>query len=175
MAEKARFTPDLITLKDPRSAAAEAYRTLRSNLVFSNLDAKLQRIALTSPAQQEDKSATLANLAVTLAQSEHPTLLVDADLRRPAQHTLWGLDNARGLTSMVLEAQALAAPPIQPTGIPGLSVLTSGPLPPNPADVLASNKMEEVLTKLSSLATYVLFDVPPVLAASDAAVLGRKL
>ena len=165
----------LITLTDPRAPAAEAYRTLRTNLIFSNVDAQLNTVAITSPSKGEGKSVTLANLAVTLAQSEHQTLIVDADLRRPSQGSLWGLSDGEGLTSMLLDEAALQSPQIQSTTVDGLAVLTSGPLPPNPADVLASQRMDAVIARLSEMAEYILFDVPPVLAVSDAAILGRKL
>jgi len=164
---------NLITLTNPRSAAAEAYRTLRTNLMFSQLDNNLRTVAITSPAQGEGKSLTLANLAVTLAQSEHPTIIVDADLRRPAQHEIWGVSNAQGLTGMILEPDA--EPPLLETEVPSLWVLPSGALPANPADVLASRRMDEVIARLTQAAAYVLVDVPPVLAATDAAVLSRKL
>jgi non-specific protein-tyrosine kinase len=166
---------DLITLTNPRSAAAEAYRTLRTNLMFSGVDTVLRRIAVTSPLGLEDKSLALANLAVTLAQGERQTLIVDADLRQPAQHMLWGIENTRGFTDMILDETAFNNPPLQSTPVVGLSVLPSGALPANPADVLASRRMDDVITRLSELAEYILFDVPPVLAATDAAVFGRKL
>lgn len=166
---------DLITLTNPRSAAAEAYRTLRTNLMFSGVDTVLRRIAITSPLGLEDKSLALANLAVTLAQGERQTLIVDADLRQPAQHLLWGIENTHGFTDMILDEAAFNNPPLQSTPVVGLSVLPSGALPANPADVLASRRMDDVITRLSELAEYVLFDVPPVLAATDAAVFGRKL
>lgn len=166
---------DLITLTNPRSAAAEAYRTLRTNLMFSGVDTVLRRIAVTSPLGLEDKSLALANLAVTLAQGERQTLIVDADLRQPAQHLLWGIENTRGFTDMILDEAAFNNPPLQSTPVVGLSVLPSGALPANPADVLASRRMDDVITRLSELAEYILFDVPPVLAATDAAVFGRKL
>lgn len=169
------MTVDLITLVDPRSPAAEAYRTLRTNLMFSNVDAALRTFAVTAAAREDDKSFTLANLAVTLAQAEHPTLIVDADLRQPSQHKLWGLDNRRGLTTMLLDEAAMQQPPFQATAVNGLMLLPSGELPPNPADLLASKKMEQVIEKLLSVAEYVLFDLPPVLAAADAAVFSRKL
>ncbi|MBZ0305716.1 MAG: CpsD/CapB family tyrosine-protein kinase [Anaerolineae bacterium] len=166
---------DLITLTSPRSAAAEAYRTLRTNIMFSSVDTTIQRIAVTSPAALEDKSRVLANLAVTLAQGERTTLIVDADLRQPVQHTLWNVDNRHGFTDMILDEAAFQNPPIQATRVTGLSVLPSGALPATPADVLASRRMDEVIARLSDLADYVLFDVAPVLAATDAAVFGRKV
>lgn len=168
-------TPNLITLADPRSPAAEAYRTLRTNLLFSTLDNPVHSLAMTSPAPGAGTSAAVANLAVTLAQAGHPTILVDCDLRQPGQHTLWDADQSRGLTTMMLEAGALAEPPLQQTAVEHLQLLTSGALPPNPADLLISRKMDEVIGVLKARAEYVLFDAPPVLAVSDAQVLGSKV
>lgn len=165
----------LITLTDPRAPAAEAYRTLRTNLMFYSVDHPLRTLVLTSPSTGEGKSVVVANLAVTLAQAGHRTILADCDLRDPAQHTLWGLDNQRGLTTMLLEKEALQAPPLQLVGVENLSVLTSGPLPPNPADLVGSRRMDEVIGALKERADYVLFDAPPTLAVTDAALLGLKL
>jgi non-specific protein-tyrosine kinase len=164
----------LITLQQPRSAAAEAYRSLRTNLLFATLDDPASRsILLSSPTAKEDKSLALANLAVTLAQSDHRTLIVDADLRRPVQHQLWGLENKQGLTDVLLSGQGDW--PLQKTEVPGLQVLTAGTLPANPADVLASKRMGEAMAGLRELADYILFDAPPLLALSDAAILSRQV
>ena len=165
----------LITLTDPRSAAAEAYRTLRTNLMFSSVERPTSTLLVTSAAQSEDKSAVLANLAVTFAQAGNRTILVDADLRRPLQHEIWGIDNAAGLTTMMLEDRAMSTPPLAQTDIPNLMVLPSGPKPPVPADVISSQRMTDVISVLKARAHYILFDAPPVLAASDAALLGVKL
>jgi non-specific protein-tyrosine kinase len=168
--------PDLITLTQPRSPAAEAYRTLRTNLIFSSIDQPLSTLLVTSAAPEEGKSTTLANLAVTTAQGGRRTILVDCDLRRPTQQQLWGLPKgARGLTSMVLEADGLANPPLASVGVENLWVLPSGPLPPNPADLLGSRRMEEIIGVLKARADLVLFDAPPVLAVTDAALLASKL
>ncbi|GIK65282.1 MAG: tyrosine protein kinase [Chloroflexota bacterium] len=169
------MTVDLITLKDPRSPASDAYRTLRTNLLFSNLDQQVITIGVTAPAQDNHKSVATANLAVTLAQSGRRTVLVDADLRRPEQHTVWGLPNERGLTTMVLENSALENPPVNETEVENLWVLTSGPLPPNPVDVLASVRMDNVIQQLMKSADFLVFEMPPVLVAADALVLGQKL
>jgi capsular exopolysaccharide synthesis family protein len=166
---------DLVTLKDPRSPAAEAYRVLRTNIQFSAIDEPIHTLIVTSPAQDETRSTTLANLAVTMAQSGHKTILVDADLRRPAQHTIWKLANEKGLTSMMLDGDGLANPPLCEVGVENLWVLTSGPLPPNPADLLGARRMEEAITTLKQKADYVLFDAPPVLAVTDTALLASKL
>ena len=166
---------DLVTLRKPRSAAAEAFRTLRTNLMFSSVEHPVSTLLVTSPARGEDKSSVLANLAVTFAQGGHSTILVDSDLRRPAQHEIWGLDNGRGLTTMMLEDTALAEPPLFATEIEGLNILPSGPLPPAPADLLGSQRMGEIIGLLRARASYILFDSPPVLAVTDAALLGTQL
>jgi capsular exopolysaccharide synthesis family protein len=165
----------LITLNDPRSEAAEAFRTLRTNLMFSSVEEPLHTLLITSAAQSDGKSSVIANLAVTFAQGGNKTILVDSDLRRPSQHEIWGISNERGLTTMMLEESAMSTPPLAQTAIENLQILPSGPLPPNPADVLGSQRMMGVIGVLKARANYVLFDSPPVLAATDAALLGSKL
>ncbi|MGD1995556.1 MAG: CpsD/CapB family tyrosine-protein kinase [Anaerolineae bacterium] len=167
--------PNLITLSNPRSPAAEAYRALRTNLTFAALDKPIESLVVTSAAPDEGKSTTLANLAVTMAQGERQTILVDADLRRPSLHEIFGVSDSRGLTTMFVEAEALDSPPLVETGVGNLLLLPSGPLPPNPADLLGSGRMEEVLAALHERADVVLFDAPPVVAVTDAAVLGTKV
>lgn len=166
---------NLITLSDPRSTSAEAYRTLRTNLMFSSVENPIHTLLVTSPAKNDQKSVSLANLAVTFAQSGNKTILVDADLRQPKQHSIWGLANDSGLTNMMLDDTAISNPPLSDTDIPNLQVLTSGELPPNPADLLSGKRMDEIIGVLKARADYILFDSPPVLAATDAALLGIKL
>ncbi|MBN1657136.1 MAG: CpsD/CapB family tyrosine-protein kinase [Anaerolineae bacterium] len=168
-------TPNLISITQPRSAISEAYRTLRTNLDFASLDEELRTIAVTSAGVGEGKSTTLANLAVVSAQAGRKVILVDADLRRPTLHQLFGLSNELGLTTMILDESALADPPLQDTGVAGLSLLTSGPLPPNPAEMIASRRMAEVIAALSEHADQLFFDTPPVVAVTDAAVLATKV
>lgn len=167
--------PQLITLTDPRSPATEAYRTLRTNLTFAGLDQPIETLVVTSPAPDREKSITAANLAVVMAQGEHRTVLVDADLRRPVLHEIFGVSNERGLTTMFVDPQARAEPPLVEVGVENLWLLPSGPLPPNPADLLGSRRMEEVMAALRSRADVLIFDAPPVLAVTDAAVLGMKV
>ena len=164
----------LIALRDPRSPAAEAYRTLRTNIQFSSLDKPLHTLLATSTAPNEGKSTTLANLAVTMAQAEQRVILVDCDLRRPTLHTLFDLPNDSGLTSLIL-AQEDAPLPLLDTGVPGLSLLASGPRPPRPADILGSRRMEAVIERLRANADIVLFDTPPVVGVTDAAVLANRV
>lgn len=165
----------LITLSEPRSAAAEAYRSLRTNLMFSSVENPIHTLLVTSPARDDRKSVTLANLAVTFAQGGSETILVDADLRQPKQHRIWGISGQRGLTGMMVDDAAISQPPLQAAGVENLQIMVSGELPPNPADLLSGKRMDEIISVLKGRADYVLFDSPPVLVAADAALLGIKL
>ena len=165
----------LITIADPRSPATYAYRTLRTNLIFSDVDRELKTLGVTSPAEDNNKGLTAANLAVTFAQSGRRTILIDGDLRRPSIHTYWGVDNAQGLTTMLLEDDAFENPPVLETEVENLWVLPSGTLPPNPVDVLAATKMDQIIQRLLKDTDMLIFDMPPVLVAADALVLGQKL
>ncbi len=164
----------LITLSDPRSPAAEAYRTLRTNIYFSGLERSIHTLLVTSVAPIDNKSITLANLAVSMAQGDKQTILVDTDLRRPALHTIFGLKNDQGLTSLFMESKIAGEPPLQNTPVPHLQVLTSGPLPPNPAELMGAPRMLDIIETLKSRADIVLFDAPPVIAVADASVLGTR-
>ncbi|WP_322815318.1 CpsD/CapB family tyrosine-protein kinase [Chloroflexus sp.] len=163
----------LITLREPASAAAEAYRTLRTNILFSSLDKPIHTLLITSAEPTLEKSLTAANLAVTMAQAEQRVLLVDCDLRQPMLHTIFGLANDQGLTSAILDQEAPLA--IQPTEVPGLSLLLSGPLPPRPADLLGSRRMEGLLHRLRQAADIIIFDTPPVQNVTDALVLSTRV
>jgi protein-tyrosine kinase len=165
----------LITLSDPRSPAAEAFRTLRTNIYFSSLDQTIQTLVVTSAAPAEGKSTVLANLAVAMAQGDRTTILVDADLRRPTVHEIFGLKNDAGLTSLFIDKKSVIDPTLQDVSVPNLQVLTSGPLPPNPAEVLGSKRMLEVIADLKTRADMILFDAPPVIAVTDASVLGTRV
>jgi capsular exopolysaccharide synthesis family protein len=164
---------ELITITDPRSPVSEAYRTLRTNLQFSSLDDPVRTLVVTSAAPDEGKSTTVANLAVTLAQGGRRTILVDCDLRRPSLHDLFDLQAEPGLTNLMLEEDGEAA--LQETGVEGLRLLASGPKPPNPADMLGAQKLDKIIESLTNEADIVLFDAPPVIAVTDAAVLGAKV
>jgi non-specific protein-tyrosine kinase len=137
------------------------------------LDNPLRSLVVTSPAPNEGKSTTIANLAVTIAQSGRRTILVDCDLRRPSLHDLFGLKAEPGFTDLVL-ADRLELP-LQPTGVDNLWLLASGAKPPNPADLLGAKKVDQIIARLQEEADMVLFDAPPVMAVTDAAVLGAKV
>ena len=167
--------PTLITLTHPRSPAAEAYRALRANLTMVSLDHPLRALVVTSVAPGEGKSTALANLAVVMAQGGQRVILADADLRHPSLHELFGVSNERGLTTVLDEQDALTAPPLTAIAdVDGLQLLTSGPSPLDPAARLGSRRMEEIIAALQKRADVVLFDASPVLAATDAVMLGMK-
>ena len=159
---------------DPRSAAAEAFRTLAANLKFASLDqAEVQTVGVTSPAAGEGKSTTIANLGIALAESGRRVVLVDADLRRPALHELFGLSNREGLSSILTADHTVL--PLQETGTPGLRLLSSGPLPANPLQVLASRGLDHALSQVRAQADVVLVDTPPAAVLADAAMLAPRL
>lgn len=165
----------LITIEDPVSPASEAYRTLRMNLQFAALDVDLCTLLVTSPGANEGKSTILANLGVTMAQIGQRVTLVDCDLRRPSLHEFFGRSNDTGLTSMVVEEHLFERPPLRETGVENLHLLPSGPLPPRPSDLLGSQRMSAVLEELLQDADILLLDAPPIMAATDAAVLATKV
>ena len=165
----------LITVADPRSPVSEAYRTLRTNLDFSSLDKPIKTMLLTSAGPEEGKSTVLANMAVATAQAGRKVILVDGDLRRPTLHSIFNRKNDVGLTTMIVDDAAMESPPLQDTGVEGLQLVSSGPLPPNPSELLGSRRMEEIIAALLERADVVLFDAPPVVAVTDAAVLATKV
>ncbi len=166
---------NLITLNEPRSPISEAYRSLRTQLEFSSLDHPLRSLLATTPAEADDKAITLANLAVIMGEGGRRIILVEGDLRRPALHEVLGLENKVGLSDLLRGNDDLSALPCQETGIEGLRLLASGPLPPNPAVLLGSARMAQVLEALNSQADMVLWDAPPVLAVTDAALLAARV
>ena len=170
----------LVAYAEPKSAAAEAYRTLRTNITFASPDKPVHTLLVTSTSPDDGKSTTIANLAITFAAAGSPTVLVDADLRRPHLHTIFGLPNDSGLSTLVADLArskggGVSRLPLQETQVENLQVLTSGPVPPNPAEILASQRMGELLALLRSKAEYVLIDTPPIIAVTDAAVLAPKV
>jgi len=170
-----RQSPDnLVTLKHPRSPIAEAYRVLRTNLRFSGIENPTGALVVTSASPGEGKTTTAANLAVTLAQGGRRVILLDTDLRRPMVHKLFGFSNDVGVSSLFLDDAPTLDSVMQATGIPTLRVITSGPLPPNPAEMLDSNLMKKILRDLRAQSDMVILDSPPALAVADASILGAQ-
>lgn len=157
----------LVTLTDPRSPAAEAYQSLRTNIEFSSLDKALHSLLVTCPDTETEKSDALANLAVVMADAGDRVIVVDGDLRRPLQHEIFAVSGEVGLTNWL---QKGGDPALKETQVPNLRVLPAGPLPPNPVALLSYKRLAELLQILLGEADYVLVDAPPVLAVTDAAL-----
>ncbi len=164
----------LLTRFDTYSPLMEAFRSLRTNVHFSAMEKPIRTLLLTSAGPGEGKSTVSANLAIAMAQAGSHCVLVDADLRRPVQHKIFGLSNRIGLTNLLLGQKALEGV-LQPTTVPGLRLIASGPLPPNPAELLGTLSMQRIIAVLREEAESVIFDTPPALAISDAAVLASKM
>ncbi len=165
---------ELAILSNSQSAATEAYRVLRTNLHFSAVDHPLRTLLITSPAPGEGKSLTTANLAAVLAQAGRRVILVDADLHKPRVHRVFGLRNNVGLTTALLDEHPNLEGLIQEGPVPNLWVLTSGPLPPNPAELLGSTRAKELIAQLLAQADMVLFDSPPIVALADAVIISTQ-
>lgn len=163
----------LITTINPRSPISEQYRTIRTNIQFSMIDDSFKILACTSPSPGEGKSTTIANLAVTFAGQGQKVLLVDADLRKPTIHRIMEVSNRKGLTTLITKKSSVKEA-ISSTKINNLHVLSSGPIPPNPSELLGSKMMKDVIESLSEKYDLILFDTPPVLAVTDAQVLGNR-
>jgi capsular exopolysaccharide synthesis family protein len=164
---------ELISIKNSKSQAAEAYRTLRTNIQFSSFDKKVKTIVVTSSQPSEGKSTIVSNLAITTAQSGKKVLLIDCDLRRPMLHKKLDLSNQEGLTSLLAGEKKLEECVNTIIGLPYFYVLTSGPIPPNPAELLGSNKMKNLFEEFKENFDMIFIDTPPVLAVTDAQVLAN--
>ena len=156
---------NLITVADPRGVASEDYRSLRTSLLYSLVDTPPKVVVLTSPGPSEGKSTTCANLGVVLAQADKQTLVVDCDMRKPTIHKIFRLRNFAGLVDALVKDLDLSDISHEP--LPGLKVVTTGPIPPNPAELLSSRRFTELLNQPREEFDYVLLDVPPVGIVSD--------
>jgi tyrosine-protein kinase Etk/Wzc len=163
----------LVTLTQAHSVGAESFRNLRTNVRFVRAGQGATEMVVTSPAPQEGKSVTAANLAIALAQQGMKTLLVDADMRRSVQHRQFGLETSPGLSDLLVEDEGLESI-LKPTTVENLDVLTAGKHPPNPAELVGSPRMEVLLDALRERYDTIVIDSPPMLAVTDASVLGKK-
>lgn len=164
--------PKLVVLTAPRSASAEQYRALRTNLEFLGVSGPLSKVMVTSGTPGAGKSLTSSNLAISLAQAGKNTLLVDADLRRPMIHHLFGSGNLSGLTTALTRPDEWNKYVVRgPIG--GLSLMTSGPIPPNPSEMMSSPVMTELLVQLGQAYDMVVLDTPPVVSFTDAVALSQ--
>ncbi len=168
--EGKRIEARLITHLDPKSPVSEAYRSLRTNIQFSHVDEKIGAVLVTSSGPKEGKSTTSANLVIAMAQSGKKVVLIDADLRRPVVHSIFGLEKDEGLTNYLMDDISFEQM-IKPSIMENLYIIPSGVLPPNPSELLASEKMKALLIKLREEFDFILFDTPPIIAVTDAAIL----
>ncbi len=164
----------LVTHFDPKSPISEAYRTLRTNIQFKNKKSKNVVTLVTSSAPKEGKSTTVANLAITMAQLGSKTVLIDTDLRRPVIHSIFDMKKERGVSSYLIGSSELDTI-IKPTFVENLSIIPSGPLPPNPSELLGSEEMKKLIAELRKKFDAILFDSPPVIAVTDAAILSTMV
>jgi len=166
----------LIAWSHTKAPESEAYRTLRTNIQFSSVDKPVHSLIVTSSGPSEGKSTTSANLAIVMAQTGQKVIVVDTDLRRPVLHKTFGVPNNIGITTALLAGEQVDLQAyLQPTEIDNLMIITSGPIPPNPSELLGSQRMKRVVDELSQMADMVIFDTPPALVVTDAAVLGRQV
>jgi capsular exopolysaccharide synthesis family protein len=164
----------LVTLSDSTSAAAEAYRTLRTGILHALVETSLKVIVVTSPGSAEGKSTVCANLGVVLAQAGRGTLIVDCDLRRPVMHKIFGLSSSRGVVDALTREHSLQESYQEPLPDLALKVLTAGALPPNPAELLSDRRLSEFFASVREEFDHVLVDSPPIGLVSDPIILATQ-
>jgi capsular exopolysaccharide synthesis family protein len=170
------FKRRLITYEDPKSPISESYRSLRTNISYaSTIDKKIKSLLISSSQPGEGKSTTTANLAIAFAQLRKRTLLVDADLRKPVQHNVFGHPRGPGLSEFLIGDVADLESIIHTTKVKNLSIMTAGGLPPNPSELLGSNAMSKLVDRLEKEYDIVLFDSPPIVAVTDASMISGEL
>ncbi|PGT97405.1 CpsD/CapB family tyrosine-protein kinase [Bacillus cereus] len=171
--EKRKPIRQLITHQEPKSRITEQYRNIRTNIEFTSVDNNIRSIMVTSANPGDGKTMTVSNLAVVFGQQGKKVLVIGADLRKPSIQDLFAVHNSNGLTN-VLSGQANIMQCIQKTDIENVYVMASGPIPPNPAELLGNRVMDEVLLEAYNMFDIVLIDTPPVLAVTDAQILADK-
>jgi capsular exopolysaccharide synthesis family protein len=164
-----------ITISEPRAPVAEGFRSLRTNIQFASVDRPLHSLLITSPSPADGKSTVAVNLGVVIAQGGRSCVLLDSDLRRPRIHNLLNLSNQSGVSELFVQSRIRMDGSLQSTGVPNLSVLTSGNLPPNPSELLGSEKMLEIIHQIEGQSDILIVDSPPILAVTDASVLAPRV
>ncbi|WP_449536935.1 CpsD/CapB family tyrosine-protein kinase [Ferdinandcohnia sp. Marseille-Q9671] len=163
----------LISHYRSRSPISERYRAIRTSIQFASLEKEIRMITVTSASPGEGKSTTASNLAIVLAQQDHNVLLVDMDMRKPTCHSTFRVENQSGLTNVLFNLAKLSEV-VHKTAVPNLSLLTSGPIPPNPAELLSRNRMDWVLNEARLEYDYIILDTPPILTVTDAQIVAQK-
>ena len=165
---------NLITLVNPSSLVSEQFKTLRTNIQFTMVDQKLKTLVITSAAPNAGKSTVSANLAVTFAMQGLKVLLVECDLRRPSVHKSFHVSNIKGLTNLLTDTEARIEDNLVASEQENLSLLLSGPLPPNPAELLGSNRMSQLQAELENHFDLIIFDTPPLLGFTDGQIMAGR-
>jgi capsular exopolysaccharide synthesis family protein len=171
-----KLTPgggQVYSLSQPRASATEAMRLLRTNLEFASASAPISELVITSPGPGEGKSTVAANLGVVMAQSGIKTVVVDADLRKPTQHRIFGVPNDEGLTTLLTHPERGWETIGKKVALPGLMLIPSGPVPPNPSDLVSAERFHKLIDEIRERVDLVIIDTPPVLSASDSLAIAR--
>lgn len=170
--KKSNIKDKLIVHTDPKALVSEAFRNMRTNVHYSNVDKELKIIQITSSQQEEGKSTIAANYATTLAQTGKKVLIIDCDLRRPSIHKTFGVPNVNGLINVLMRENELDRS-IKYTKVEGVFVLVAGPVPPNPSEMLESKRMGEIIDVARGIFDIVILDSPPVLPVTDALITSK--
>jgi succinoglycan biosynthesis transport protein ExoP len=164
-----------ITESHPRSPVSEAFRTLRTNVQYTSVDHPLNTILITSSDSSEGKTTVAVNLSVVLAQGGNRVTLIDADMRHPSIHKRMDNPNRSGLSSLFVQGDDTLNGSVQKTRVENLALVTAGDMPPNPSELLGSHKMDQILVQLKGISDILIIDSPPIMAVTDAAILGPKV
>jgi len=173
-ADEPEYNSELFTHDFPKSSITESIRAIRTNITFSAHTSDFSKLLVTSAGPQEGKSTTVINLGIIFAQVGKKVLIIDSDLRRPRIHKAFNVTRGKGLTSFIME-EAAAGDVVIDSGVPNLSIIPCGPIPPNPSELLGSSRMDEVIAELESMFDIILFDSPPIVAVTDAVVLSKNV
>ena len=173
--EKQTKRPGIVVSDNPTSIVSEQFRTIRTNIQFSMVDQKLQTFLVTSAAPESGKTTISANLAVAFASDGLSVLLVATDMRKPSMHKIFEVQNTKGMTTLLSDRSKKIEDVARSSSVKNLHYITSGPLPPNPAELISSNRMTDIIQEMKEMYDLVIFDTPPVLAVTDAQVLSTKV
>lgn len=174
MAKKKRAISPLYVHDKPKSTVSEKFRGIRSNIMFSSAEKEIQSLLITSEKPSSGKSTISANIAVTYAQAGYKTLIIDGDMRKPTQHYIFDLPNNSGLSNLIVN-KATYTESIKETKVQNLSILTAGPTPPNPSELIASTQFDEIYNELLSDYDFIVVDTPPVNTVTDAQVYAQTI
>ena len=173
-ANSQRKNNGLVTVTLPNSLVSEQFKTLRTNIQFSMVDKKLKSLVISSATPSAGKSTVAANLAVTFALQGNRVLIVDCDLRRPTLHRIFKLENDLGLTTLLTDPSGSVEDYLNDSEVTGLSILTGGPIPPNPAELLSSKRMQQLEKEMAEKFDLIIYDTPPLLSFTDAQILAGR-